>query len=348
MLTFPPVIRRRTLLHLPLALLPLRTWAVAGAPHPPRGAWRPGTSLPFAVQEIYPAVLDGRIHVAGGFAVPQAKPAPTGRHVAYDPALDAWQALADLPAARHHPGLAVGAGRLYALGGYAAGERGDWLMQAQSWVYDANADAWQQAPEAPEAHGESVALGFDNAIHVIGGRTPRRDNASAWQHYTDSDRHLVFDARAATWQRLAPAPTARYSAAGALIEGRLYVTGGRTMTGGNVAALDVYEPGEDRWRAAAPMPQAQGGLAAATLGGRLIALGGEFFGREGAGVYDEVWAYDPQRDHWDALPPMPTARHGLGAVSIDDSLYAIGGATSAGARGTSAAVEVFEFEAVAT
>lgn len=334
---------RRSLLHLALIFLPLPLRAAAEAARPGPGSWRSGRALPYPVQEIYPAALAGRIHVAGGFALAGAKPAPSARHVAFSPGLDTWQPLADLPAARHHPGLATAAGRLYALGGYAAAGQGDWLLQRHAWAYDAAADAWQPAPDAPEAHGEAVTLALDNAIHIIGGRMPQRDDASAWQHYTDSDRHLLFDATSATWQRLAPAPTARNSAAGAAIGGRLYVVGGRTMSGGNVADLDVYEPAEDRWRKAAPLPQAQGGLAAAALGGRLIAMGGEFFGREGTGVYGEAWAYEPARDRWDALPPLPTPRHGLGAVSIGDSLYAIGGATSAGARGTSAAVEVFGY-----
>lgn len=138
----------------------------------------------------------------------------------------------------------------------------------------------------------------------------------------------------------APCLTARNSAAGAVIDGRLHIVGGRSVAGGNTAAHEVYDPAEDRWRTAAPMPQAQGGLAAAELGGKLYAFGGEYF-NDGGGVYPEAWVYDPQTDDWAAIDPMPHPRHGLGAVALDGAIHVIGGALKASGVETSARVEIY-------
>jgi hypothetical protein len=59
------------------------------------------------------------------------------------------------------------------------------------------------------------------------------------------------------------------------------------------------------------MRKPRGGIAAATVGGRIVVVGGE----EAAGTIAQVESYAPRRRRWRAEPPLPTPRHGLGAVS---------------------------------
>lgn len=288
-------------------------------------------------------MLAGHIHVAGGFATTESGVAPTDRHFQYNIAANRWRQLASLPAVRHHPQLIVCQGVLYALGGFGVGDSGQWIMQNQSWKYNAEKDSWQEVVAAPEVHAESVAAVFDSAIHIVGGRTPSSARNAAWLDHSDSNRHLVFDIGSQKWSQAAPALRARNSAAGANINGQFYVVGGRTVRGGNIADLEIYDPKEDRWRLATPLPQAQGGLAAAALDGQLIVFGGEFFGADSHGVHGDTWCYSPERDQWVAMAPMKTPRHGLGAVSDANAVYAVGGATEVATRGTSAALEKFKF-----
>ena len=83
------------------------------------------------------------------------------------------------------------------------------------------------------------------------------------------------------------------------------------------------------------------GLLVKVADGKIVAFGGEYFGRR-SGVHPESWIYDPAIDAWEAGPGMLTPRHGLGGVSLGGAIYAVGGATRAGAEGTSAALEVLE------
>jgi len=358
-----PMLTRRTILSgiglagsgAMIALGPMAQMAVSAqegessysGPLPP--PWRAVTPLPLAVQEIYPAVHQGRIHVAGGIMAEAMRDGEgqivgaTARHVSWQPGDESWREEAPLPSARHHPNLVSAGGSLLSLGGFLTREGGlDWTMTAETLAYDAENDAWADGPAAPEPHGETVCVAVGDTVHVIGGRTPKGDSNMTWNDHVDSDRHLVLDATSGTWERAAPAPTKRNSAAGALLGGAIHVVGGRTVDGGNVRVHEVWDTAEDRWRTAAPMPEVphggQGGLAAAVIGGRLVAMGGEYF-TDGGGVYPNVWIYDPSTDEWQAGPAMLTPRHGLGAVSIGQNLYAIGGAVQAGGDGTSSLVE---------
>jgi N-acetylneuraminic acid mutarotase len=302
--------------------------------------WRDGPALPFRVQEIYPALHQNKIHLAGGFiSNGDSISGVTDQHVALDVDTKEWTELAPLPIPRHHPNLVSFQDRLLAIGGFQAeSEDAVWVMQSGVWAFDG--DGWSEAPSLPQPNGESVTGVLDGALHVCGGRKPQGSDNTSWNHHTDIADHFVLTGLDDAWTSAAPMPTPRNSAAAAAIGSNWHVVGGRTVANGNTPAHEVYDAREDRWRDAAPMPQGQGGLAAAALNGKLYAFGGEFF-NDGGGVYPEAWAYDPETDAWAALPDMPHPRHGLGAVVLGDDIYVIGGALRVGGNQTSDLVEIF-------
>ena len=84
------------------------------------------------------------------------------------------------------------------------------------------------------------------------------------------------------------------------------------------------------------MPTARSGIAAALLSGQILIFGGE----APSGAFDVVESYDPRRNTWTPATPMPTARHGLGSVTVDGRVYAIAGGTRPGGS-ASAYNEIF-------
>ena len=303
--------------------------------------WRVGPALPFAVQEIYPALHQGHIHLAGGFISENDRiSGATDQHIMLDPETGLWADAAALPDPRHHPNLISFRDRLLAVGGFrAASEQAVWVMQSGVWVFDG--ETWADAPSLPQPNGESVTSIVGSNLHVCGGRKPSGTANARWNDHSDIGDHFVLTGLDDAWISAAPLTTARNSAASAMIGENWHVVGGRTVAGGNTPAHEVYDAAEDRWRTAAPMPQGQAGLAAATLGSKLYAFGGENF-NNGGGVYLETWAYDPDADAWTAAPEMPHPRHGLGAVVTGDEIYLIGGALQAGGNQTSNLVEIFK------
>lgn len=315
-----------------------------GAQAPAAPQWSAKPPLPFAVQEIYPALHKGRIHVVGGLLGEGGRVVGVSdRHVAYDPATGASEMLAALPAPRHHPQAVSHGGRLYVLGGFATNAGAvNWIMQRETLVLDEAAGAWAALAAAPAAHGESVAAVISGRIHSVGGRTPKGAANLGYGDHADTDHHLVYDVGANSWSRAALALSKRNSAAGAMIGGLWHVAGGRHVTDGPSDAHEVYAPKEDKWRTAAPMPKGSGagGNAAGVIAGKLYVFGGEYF-HDGGRVHAEVWAYDPKTDAWEAAAPMPTPRHGLGGITIGDGVWLVGGAKKPSGNETSEVVERF-------
>lgn len=321
--------------------------AVAAAPSVSRAetGWTPRASMAWPTQEIYCAALDGSITVAGGLV----RSATGGLHIndrtaIYDAKADRWSEGPRLPQPRHHPMLAAAAGRVWAFGGYDRRDGGEWTAMTDVWAIDRG--VWTQVGQMPERLCETVGLSLDGRVHLITGRSPKGEANGQWNDQGDVATHLVFDAAANRWDKARPAPTARNSAAGAVLDGKLFVAGGRTVDGGGTGRLDRYDPAEDRWDTLAPIPaspatgrQVGGGLAMAEAGGKLVAFGGEWFDRPGGGVFAETWLYDPAHDAWTAGPAMRTPRHGLAAASVDGVVYAIAGGEVASGGKASGLVE---------
>ncbi|WP_439634590.1 Kelch repeat-containing protein [Glycocaulis sp.] len=315
--------------------------------------WSNAPDLPFPVQEIYPALLDGTIYVIGGFATGISdRPLDiSDRVLALTPGADeSWREMPRLPIPTHHPQCVGVDGTLYAIGGYTTEQGGVWSNTNRVWTLRPGEDtAWQEGPPLPGPWSENVAVALDGRIHVITGRRPSGVENSEWNHQSDVTAHLVLDPAEGTWTTLAPSPSARNSAAAAVMNGLIHVVAGRTVSGGNTPAHEVYDPASNSWTLAAPLPQpsrgprGSGGLAAASVGDTLYVFGGEWF-EDGGGVYEEVWAWRAETDSWQAVSTMPTPRHGLGAHALDGAIYTIGGAAQRGAADTSAKVEVFRPE----
>lgn len=294
-------------------------------------AWTQGAAMPWPVQEVYAADWDGRIAVAGGLVGRTDAPLHIEDRLAlYDPAGDRWSEGPSLPVARHHPMMVAAGGVLFAIGGYGRGA-GDWTNATEVWRLAPEATAWTAGPALPTPQAETVGLSHEGRIHLITGRSPRGSANAQWNDQGDVDTHRVLsDGR---WETARPCPMARNSAAGAVMGGALWIAGGRTVGGGGVGRLDRYDPAADRWDTLAPIPpspatgqQVGGGLALAAAGGRLVAFGGEWFASGGGGgVFAETWIYDPREDRWRAGPDMPHPRHGLAAVAIGETVYALAG-----------------------
>jgi N-acetylneuraminic acid mutarotase len=317
--------RRAVIAGAAACALPLRA-APAG--------WTPGPGLPWPAQEIYCAVEDGVLVTAGGLDGWRV----LDRTAVLDP--DGWTEGPRLPAPRHHLMLVASDGIL-AYGGFTPTARGDWTGTDTIWRL--GVEGWTDAGRMPAPQAECVGLAWQGSVHLIGGRRPAGGDGR-WQDHADVADHLVHDPASGTWDRAAPLPRALNSAAGAVLDGALWVVGGRTAALEPSDALYRWDPVADRWDRAAPLPpedgrRGRGGLAAAAAGGRLWAMGGEYFDGAG-GVFATVWSYDPATDRWDPAPPLPTPRHGLAATTLDNRIITLGGSARVATGQTVATVEV--------
>ena len=129
------------------------------------------------------------------------------------------------------------------------------------------------------------------------------------------------------WSCAAPMPRGRYEAASAVVDGRLYVFGGRTGPNNNdlTDAVDVYDPRMNLWQPRTPLPAPLAGAACAVLDGRVYVIGGF----DSGGFLNTVYRYDPQANSWQTAALLPADFANMGAAALDGKIYAAGGTNGA-------------------
>ncbi len=107
----------------------------------------------------------------------------------------------------------------------------------------------------------------NGVLYVVGGVDNQKtlDSLQAYDPATDA------------WSEKSPMPTtAREHLTSAVVDGKLYVMGGRTNgVSANVDTNEVYDPKTDKWTLLEPMPSKRGGLASAVVNGSIYVVGGE-------------------------------------------------------------------------
>lgn len=305
--------------------------------------WLVKPDMPTGRQEIYAGAAEGRIYIPGGILADGVT--TSAAFEAFDVKENKWVDLASLPTPRHHITPAVIGGQIYAVGGFD-GPFPEWEMKSDMFIYDIKKDKWRKGVPLPKPRGEHVAVALDNRVHVIGGRITKAGGKSHFDSFLDTGEHDIFDPSTNQWTKGAAAITARNSAAAAVIDGLIYVVGGRKNViqedGGqlqqNLGTLEVYDPKKNIWETLAPMPEALGGNAAAALGGKLYVFGGEQWAPEHK-VFSSVWVYDPRANTWSKETGLLTARHGLAGAAVDEVVYSIGGCTVVGGGAAVGATE---------
>jgi N-acetylneuraminic acid mutarotase len=141
-----------------------------------------------------------------------------------------------------------------------------------------------------------------------------------------------------SWTTKQPMPVAVLDAGGAAAGGKLYVVAGKTSAGPRTT-LYVYDPSTDAWTTGPNLPgPAVENPAVAELNGKLYVFGGST--KPFSGAVTNAAVFDPATSTWQTLAPMPTARGGATAETINGKIYVVGGMDGSGA--SLASVQVYD------
>lgn len=278
--------------------------------------WTIGSPMPRPTTEVAAAVLGDTIYIIGGY---DEEGEGIGMVELYNATSDSWvEGIAQLPLPLHHTSAASYQGKIYVAGGYT----GDWTASDRLFIYDPKTNEWTQGNPMPTPRGYPTANFVDGTLYVVGGDGGTAKERAAL-NATES-----YDPVTNQWTSHASMPTARHHAASAVVDGKLYVVGGRIGEElNNVDLIEAYDPISDSWTIdLEPMPSKRSGIGAVSVNGSIYVLGGE----QNQGTFDNNERYNPVNNIWTEVEPMPTPRHGLGVASIDDKIYAIGGGPERG------------------
>lgn len=170
---------------------------------------------------------------------------------------------------------------------------------------------WRTNAPLPTAR-KGLAFAFlGNLIYAIGG-----EDASGVLSRVER-----YDPARDAWIEVAPKPVPVTDVQAAVINGRIYVPGGRTAGGEVTGVLEIYDPEADEWSQGSPLPIGLSEYALVAFEGKIYIFGGW----DGEQVVGVVMEYSPDLDRWVERTPMPTGRARAGAAAAGGRIYVFGG-----------------------
>ncbi len=237
-----------------------------------------------------------------------------------------WTNLTSMPTARGGLGVAVVAGKIYAIGGQNS--NGELNLNE---MYDPATDQWISKASMPTARTGAAMAVYGSKIYVIGGQV--------------GDSYIgnleVYDTVTNTWETLASMPTPRSDLSANVINGKIYLIGGKTYSNvvpyyTQTSVNQVYDISANTWSTSASMPTALQGYASTVVGNKIYIIGGAKQAVSGIdSSVNTLLIYDAQTDTWSNGKTMKeTSSYGAAAYTLGviapSKIYYIGG-YSAGA-----------------
>lgn len=277
---------------------------------------------------MHRGVVFAAIILAGAFA------APAG--IAQEEA--SWSMAAPLPIARNEMKAAVINGKVYLIGGSWDEGEGDARVShyttGYTTEYDPATNTWTERSRPPVGSTHQAMGIIDGQVYVAGGFAGSR-------HTVPNDDFYRYDPATDTWETLPSLPTGVQGAgAGAAVDGKFHVIGGRVMGNEVFATHIVYDPATNSWGEAAPLQTARDHAASFVVDGKIHVIGGRLGETEvNVGTHD---IYDPATDSWTSGPDMPTGRSSLAYDMIDGMLVVAGGECRPDPRSPFGEVEAYD------
>jgi serine protease len=132
----------------------------------------------------------------------------------------------------------------------------------------------------------------------------------------------IYDAASDTWTIGTPKPTFAWDINAAVIDGKIYVPGGRNpFTGEILGTLEIYDPATDQWSSGASLPMPLCGLAVEAVNGKLYIMGGQ---NQQQGSYNTMYVYDPSANSWNRLADMGYGMAWGSSGVINGKIYLFG------------------------
>ena len=328
------LLRRTAVLALMIASVAFITTAHAQMPTSP---WKKGAPFPEPDEELYGVATSGKLYVIGGWGNGKAR----GVNYEYDPATDKWAKKQPMPRPAHHAALAAVNGKIYAFGGFVAPATSAiplgaaWEPIADAYEFNPATDSWKPLAPLPGKRGSAIAAEVGGKIYVIGGATTMEGSKDPFFTAFGPAKVLasndVYDPATNKWESRNPMSVPRNHAFGGVVNGKIYVIGGRTgqafiLSATNTDVVEEYNPASNTWSIPMErMPTARSGGASGTDGRRIYVAGGEVTTTELVGAYRAVEAFDPATNSWLTLPSMPMPRHGVAGGVIGNRFHLVSG-----------------------
>ena len=168
--------------------------------------------------------------------------------------------------------------------------------------YDSTVDTWTSKKPMPTNRSSFGIAVVENKIYVIGGAIGFN---STTEEVITCSLNQVYDPLTDSWETKESMPTNRSQLDANVVDGKIYLIGGRK--GGQystVALNEVYDPETDTWTTKEPIPYPVVLYASAVVDGKIYVIGGQDEFNDQMNL-DLTQIYDPKTDKWSFGTPIP-------------------------------------------
>ena len=273
---------------------------------------------------ITSVVIDGGFYVIGGITKDGKFSSVIEK---YDPATDKWSTETSMPTSRAMAAAVAIRKKIFVLGG-----RNNSGITNKLEIYDTESKSWKKGKPMPLSRWYHMAIAHEQKIYVMGGIAGTGGGRKALT------KTGIYDPANDTWSEGQPLPTPKQGGTAAVVQGKIYVIGGRTGAGdtGQVTkSVDIYDPQKNSWTSGKDMPEAKTGIQSTAINNKIYVVGGA----ARSNATDSIVVYDPSIEAWSKMPPMKQPRTGHCVCSTGKNIYIIGGCTKMSLAGIIGDVE---------
>jgi N-acetylneuraminic acid mutarotase len=279
----------------------------------------------------------------GGYSF--SAPGTINEFGSFDPVANDWTSLAPVPDLENAEASAVFApnvNKLFVFGG----ENPDTVVVVNTTrIYDVATNTWSTGAPMPDIRAFMASGYFNGKIYLVGGYNTGNVDPSFGQVWEYDPVTNTFDTSRTSM------PATLGGAGFGVINGHLYVAGGRDVNNTNLNTLYDYDIAADTWTQRANLPSGINVPGSAVIDGTLwVFSGGNPFsggpkamptvrtkGKEAPDTTNILQIYDPIGDSWTTGPSLNLVRSFTAGTDVGNTAVAVGGYDG---FGTIASVEI--------
>ena len=291
--------------------------------------WQWITQLPTQRYDFATAVVDNKVYLIGG-TLSKNRRGPFGASTVevYDPQINTWQRVTDMPTPRAAAKAAVVDGIIYVFGGYNSKDRRiqNWKMLLHIEAYNPQTDTWIQKQDMPVSRVNFRLDVVDRNVYLLGGTTGFGKGDKERM-----DRVDIYNPATDRWRIGPKMPTRRDTLSVTAISNRIYVIGGYgwpripNAAGPFLKVIEEYDSLSRQWRQKNDMLNLKTSFGTVVVRDEIYLIGGIAPEKGPLWYLATVDVYHPQKETWHNIPALPVPMSPYGAEAINGKIYVFGG-----------------------
>ncbi|XP_072047817.1 kelch-like protein 26 [Amphiura filiformis] len=259
------------------------------------------------------AVLTPKIIAMGGEDIQGVL---SERSYVFDPKTGQWDLFATMPIRRLDLCAVTHDNHMYVVGGQHSADSKATDSIGTIHRYNPRFDSWEQLHPMQKRRALFTLDAVNDCLYAVGGKNTQGSLASV----------ECFDPDKNAWDYVSHLPLPVFGHAGAVHDGKLYVTGGVVSGRSFSCALQCYDPIIDKWSYYPPMTSKRAFHVMRQVGDKLYVIGGNSYNENGKRVdCSKVECYDLDTNQWQTLTPMLQPVCFAAVAAYKQYIYVIGG-----------------------